>query len=117
MKRVVPDPRPLGQRLGEETVIISIAVENRLDVLRQPTVARLVQPSVRAVVVREGVGVCDSCALGSFCRQGVHQVAHDGIAHAVADEDDGEFSEQLRDEPCCPPFGQICANRNPQRSG
>ena len=88
---------------------ILFAVENRLDVLREPAVACLVQPCVRAVVVREGEGVRDSRALGSFCRQGVDQVAHDRIADAVADEDDGEFSEQLRDEPCRPPFGQICA--------
>ena len=82
-------------------------IQDRCDVFREPAIACLVVPGQCAVVGCEREGVCKSRSLVAFRGKGIDQVPHDGIGHAVSDEDDGEFAEQLGDEPCCPPFGQI----------
>ena len=42
MQRVVANPRPLNQRVGEEDMAVPPVIENRLDVLRASYVRKLV---------------------------------------------------------------------------
>ena len=107
MKRVVADPCPNGERLGKEPMIVAIVVENRLNVFCEPAVSLAFDPCGRAVVGSEGVGVRKPRTEIAFCGKGVDEVAHDGVAHAVPDEDDGELAEELGDEPRCPPFREV----------
>ena len=106
-KRVASNSCPFDQRLPQQSVGLPPVIENRLDVLRQPSVTGLPPANRGFVMVRERVCRREPGALRTLRCQGIDHVAHDGIANAVADEYDSEFAEQFGDEPRCPLLGQI----------
>ena len=96
----------------QQPVIVTLAVENRLDILREPSVPCPPFAVGTAVVIRESVGRSEPHTLRTLCREGVDHVAHDGIAHAVADEYDSKFAEQLGDKARRPLLRQIGAPKS-----
>jgi len=109
VKGVPSDAGPFDQCVCEEAVAVARVIDDRLDILRAPTVAHLRLAGFGTVSVSECVGRFDARAFRPFGGERVDHVAHHGIAEAVADEDHGEFAKQFGDESRRPPLGQVCA--------